>query len=187
MAIFAGLFPIISLIITQNIVNEIQLMQHSFEDVVIGILIFFIASIIATIIKGASSYNMYKLSNQLTYGINYMLMKKCGDLSLEKFEQSETYNSINRLEQEIGIKPYQTLQSLLSVVSNIISYVSALVLLATWNIWIDIFLFLVSLAMLFGEVYIGNKEFLIRYSRSEQERKAWYYSYLMTHDTSLKK
>ena len=113
-------------------------------------------------------------------------MKKCGDLSLEKFEQSETYNSINRLEQEIGIKPYQTLQSLLSVVSNIISYVSALVLLATWNIWIDIFLFLVSLAMLFGEVYIGNKEFLIRYSRSEQERKAWYYSYLMTHDTSFK-
>lgn len=186
LAIFAGLFPIISLIITQNIVNEIQLMQHSFEDVVIGILIFFIASIIATIIKGASSYNMYKLSNQLTYGINYMLMKKCGDLSLEKFEQSETYNSINRLEQEIGIKPYQTLQSLLSVVSNIISYVSALVLLATWNIWIDIFLFLVSLAMLFGEVYIGNKEFLIRYSRSEQERKAWYYSYLMTHDTSFK-
>lgn len=186
LAIFAGLFPIISLIITQNIVNEIQLMQHSFEDVVIGILIFFLASIIATIIKGASSYNMYKLSNQLTYGVNYMLMKKCGELSLEKFEQSETYNSINRLEQEIGVKPYQTLQSLLSAVSNIISYVSALVLLATWNIWIDIFLFLVSLAMLFGEIYIGNKEFLIRYSRSEQERKAWYYSYLMTHDTSFK-
>ena len=186
LAIFAGLFPIISLIITQNIVNEIQLMKQSFEEVVIGILIFFIASIIATIVRGVSSYNMYKLSNQLTYGINYMLMKKCGDLSLEKFEQSETYNSINRLEQEIGVKPYQTLQSLLSIVSNMISYISALVLLATWNIWIDILLFLISLAMLFGEIYIGNKEFHIRYARSEQERKAWYYSYLMTHDTSFK-
>ena len=186
LAIFAGLFPIISLMITQNIVNEIQLMKHSFEEVITGILTFFIASIIATIVRGVSSYNMYKLSNQLTYGINYMLMKKCGDLSLEKFEQSETYNSINRLEQEISVKPYQTLQSLLSMVSNMISYVSALILLATWNIWIDILLFLISLAMLFGEVYIGNKEFHIRYARSEQERKAWYYSYLMTHDTSFK-
>lgn len=186
LAIFAGLFPIISLVITQKIVNEIQLMRRSFEDIVIGILVFFAASIIATVIRGISNYNMYKLSNQLTYGINYMMMKKCVNLSLEKFEQSETYNSINRLEQEIGIKPYQTLQAILNVVSNVISYVSALILLATWNIWIDIFLFLISIFMLFGEIYIGDKEFHIRYSRSEQERKAWYYSYLLTHDTSFK-
>lgn len=186
LAILAGLFPIISLLITQRIINEIQLMRHSFQDVIIGIVIFFLVSIIATLVNGISSYNMYKLNNQLTYGINYMLMEKCGTLSLEKFEQSETYNMINRLEQEIAIKPYQTLQSLLSVISNLISYISALVLLATWNVGIDVFLFAVSLIMLFGEIYIGNKEFHIRYARSEQERKAWYYSYLMTHDTSFK-
>ncbi len=186
LAIFAGLFPIVSLLITQRIINEIQLMRYSFQDVVIGIIIFFAVSIIATFINGISSYNMYKLNNQLTYGINYMLMEKCGTLSLEKFEQSDTYDTINRLEQEIAIKPYQTLQSLLSIISNIITYTSALALLATWNVGIDVFLFVVSVTMLFGEIYIGNKEFHIRYARSEQERKAWYYSYLMTHDTSFK-
>jgi len=186
LAIVAGLFPIISLIITQKIVNEIQLMEHSFEEVVIGIFIFFIASIIATVLRNVSNYNMYKLSNQLTYGISYIIMEKCGSLSLEKFEQSETYNSINRLEQEVGVKPYQSLQSLLNVASSMISYISALILLASWNIWIDIILFLISVAMLFGEIYIGDKEFNIRYMRSEQERKAWYYSYLMTHDASFK-
>ena len=35
-------------------------------------------------------------------------MKKCGDLSLEMLERTETYDMINRLEQEIGNKPYQT-------------------------------------------------------------------------------
>lgn len=30
-------------------------------------------------------------------------MKKCGDLSLEMLERTETYDMINRLEQEIEI------------------------------------------------------------------------------------
>lgn len=44
----------------------------------------------------------------------------------------------------------------------------------------------VSILMFIGQIYVGNKEFLMRYERSGKERKAWYYTYLLTHDTAFK-
>ena len=47
-------------------------------------------------------------------------------------------------------------------------------------------LIIISLSMFVGQIIIGNKEFMMKYSRSNKEREAWYYSYLLTHDTAFK-
>ena len=59
-------------------------------------------------------------------------------------------------------------------------------ILLSWNPILVIIMIAVSILMFIGQIYVGNKEFLMRYERSGKERKAWYYTYLLTHDTAFK-
>ncbi|CEN23948.1 ABC transporter ATP-binding protein [Paraclostridium sordellii] len=181
-----GIFPIATLLLTQNIINEIQLLQKPFGVLLRLMIIYFMISIVGAIFQNISNYNLNKLNNILQYGINRILMEKCGKLSLEMLERTETYDSITRLEQEIAVKPYQTLQSIMNMFSSSVSMVCASMIVISWNKWIQIILIIISLSMFVGEIFIGNREFIMKYKRSNKEREAWYYSYLLTHDTAFK-
>lgn len=181
-----GIFPIATLLLSQKIINEIQLLQKPFEVLLRLMVIYFIISIVGAVIQSISNYNLNKLNNILQYGINRILMEKCGNLSLEMLEMTETYDSITRLEQEIAVKPYQTLQSIMNLFSSTISLVCASMIVISWNKWIEIILIIICISMFIGEILIGNSEFIMKYKRSNKEREAWYYSYLLTHDTAFK-
>lgn len=186
MSVINGTIPIILLLLMQKIINEIQLMQQSYMVVLQMLAFYFSISVISSVMQNVSNYNMNNLSNHLTYGINEILMEKCGRLSMKMFETTETYDTITRLEQEVSVKPYQMLQSILNISSNIVSFVSASMILLSWNAMIVITLLIISVIMFFCEIYVGNKEFIMRYNRSSKERRAWYYSYLLTHDIAFK-
>lgn len=186
MAILNGITPIALLFLMQKILNEVQLMQEPFEAIFKMLLVYFCISIISSILQSLDNYNTNNLNNHLVYGINAILMNKCGELSLEMLETTEIYDTITRLEQEVAIKPYQTLRALLSICSNMVSLVSATLIILSWNPVLVIILLAMSILMFFCEIYVGNKEFIMRYNRSGKERRAWYYSYLLTHDIAFK-
>lgn len=181
-----GIFPIATLLLSQQIINEIQLLRKPFNILLQLMVIYFIITMIGTILQNISSYNLSKLNNILQYGINKLLMDKCGKLSLETLEKTETYDTIKRLEQEIAIKPYQTLLAIMSVFAGSTSAILASLIIISWNVWIEIILIIISLSLFIGHIIIGNKEFVMKYQRSNKEREAWYCSYLLTHDTAFK-
>lgn len=170
----------------QKILNEVQLMQKPFSVILKMLFCYFFVSVFSSILQNISNYNMNNLNNQLVYRINAILMNKCGALSLRMFETTDIYDTINRLEQEVSVKPYQMLQAILSICANSVSLVSAALMLITWNPIVVVILLIISLLMFGAEIYIGNKEFVMHYNRSDKERRAWYYSYLLTHDIAFK-
>lgn len=186
MSIINGIIPIISLLLMQKILNEVQLMQKPFNVILKMLFLYFLISAFTSMLQNISNYNMNNLNNQLVYGINAILMNKCGALSLRMFETTDIYDTITRLEQEVSVKPYQTLQAILSICANSVSLVSASLILIPWNPIIVAILLIISLLMFGAEIYIGNKEFIMHYNRSDKERRAWYYSYLLTHDIAFK-
>lgn len=186
MSIINGIIPIISLLLMQKILNEVQLMQKPFNVILKMLFLYFLISAFTSMLQNISNYNMNNLNNQLVYGINAILMNKCGALSLRMFETTDIYDTITRLEQEVSVKPYQTLQAILSICANSVSLVSASLILIPWNPIIVAILLIISLLMFGAEIYIGNKEFIMHYNRSDKERRAWYYSYLLTHDIAVK-
>lgn len=186
LSVINGIFPIATLLLSQSIINEIQLLQKPFGDLLKLIIIYFVISVIGTILQNLSNYTLSKLNNILQYGINKIIIEKCSKMSLEMLEKTETYDTIARLEQDIATKPYQTLQSIMSIFSNGVSAVLASIIIISWNVWIEVILLIISISMFVGEIKIGNKEFIMKYKRSDKEREAWYYSYLLTHDTAFK-
>ena len=125
MSIINGIIPIISLLLMQKILNEVQLMQKPFNVILKMLFLYFLISAFTSMLQNISNYNMNNLNNQLVYGINAILMNKCGALSLRMFETTDIYDTITRLEQEVSVKPYQTLQAILSICANSVSLVSA--------------------------------------------------------------
>lgn len=182
----SGFFPFIVLIINQRLINELQLMQKPLNIIIQLVIVYFLISVVQNIFQNISNYNLNKLNNITQYGINRILIEKCGKLSLEMLERTETYDTITRLEQEIAVKPYQTLQAIMNIFSSTVSLISASILIISWNWKIEVALIIISLGMFIGQIIIGNKEFMMKYSRSNKEREAWYFSYLLTHDTAFK-
>lgn len=186
LSIINGVFPIATLLLSQRIINEIQLLKRPFSILLQLIIIYFAISGIGTILQNINGYVLSKLNNILQYGINKIIIEKCSKLSLKTLERTETYDTIARLEQDIATKPYQTLQAIMSIFSNGVSAVLASVIIISWNVWVEIILLIISISMFMGEIFIGNKEFIMKYKRSDKERESWYYSYLLTHDTAFK-
>lgn len=182
----SGFLPFIVLIINQRLINELQLMQKPLNIIIQLVIVYFLISVIQNIFQNISNYNLNRLNNITQYGINKILIEKCGKLLLEMLERTETYDTITRLEQEIAIKPYQTLQAIMNIFSSTVSLISASILIISWNWKIEVALIIISLSMFIGQIIIGNKEFMMKYSRSNKEREAWYFSYLLTHDTAFK-
>lgn len=182
----SGVFPFAILLINQRLINELQLMQEPFRIIIQLVVTYFIVSVLQNIFQNLSNYNLTKLNNVIQYGINRIMIEKCGKLSLEMLERTETYDTITRLEQDIAVKPYQTLQAIMNIFTSGVSLATASIIIISWNWKIEVVLVIISLSMFIGEIIIGNKEFLMKYNRSNKEREAWYFSYLMTHDTAFK-
>ena len=181
-----GLLPTLLVWLNQNILNGIQDKTLPLELLIFVIVIFFVVTAISRIIGGINAFLLNELNYTLMYRINQWVMNKCGALSLEELENPESYDQINRLEQGVSVKPYQVLQAILAITASSASLVSASIIVIRQNVWIEVLLILISIFAAYGNIRVGSKEFAIRYERSETERKAWYISYLLTHDTYFK-
>lgn len=181
-----GLFPTLLVWLNQSILNGIQEKSLPLENLIFIIILFFVVTAISKIIGGINAYLLNELNYTLMYRINQCVMQKCGKLSLEELEKPESYDQINRLEQGVAVKPYQVLQAMLAVAASLASLISASIIVVHQNAWVELLLLFISAIAAYGNIRVGNKEFAIHYERSETERKAWYISYLLTHDTYFK-
>lgn len=185
-AIIAGIAPIISLQITQIILNTIQSMNLPFNEVIKWIILYGAFSLFTMFIQNIYSYFETQFNIILTHKMKYKLMKKCSELTLEKLEMTETYDMITRLENEISVKPYQGLFALLGFFSTIGSLVFSGFIFLEWRVSLFFLLIAISFLHFIGQLKITKIEFKMRFNRSNKERELWYYSFLLTKDTAFK-
>jgi len=186
LSIFSIIFPFLTLGITQQLLNTIQTLSAPFETITWLIVLYCSITIFGMIIQSIYSYFSFQLSTYVSYRMNYLLMEKCANLSLEDLEKTETYDMITRLEGEVSSKPYQALMGLIGLISTSVTFVVALIILFMWRLDLFIYLVIISIIAFACELKIADQEFQVRYERSDKEREAWYYSFLLTRDTAFK-
>ena len=186
LSIISETFTILLLFVTQNIFNDLQEMIKPFNQIFQLIIIYILFTIFITLIKSWYSYESNQLNIILGYRINYMIMKKCSNLSLKMLETSETYNMLTRLTNEAIYKPYQSVTAMITIFINLISLIPISIIIFTWNIWIFVLLLISSFISFRYNLKIATDEFNVKKERSNNERKAWYYTYLLTHDVAFK-
>lgn len=186
LSILAGIFPVITLILSQELINSIVSMNSFVFGTVRIFIAYIIASFVGELILEIKGYIEGKFQYLLQYRLNYMIMEKCSELQLEDFETSEMYDKIEKITGEIAFRPFQIFLAIISLLTSAITMVSSALLLFVWNPYISTILLLVPIISLLYFLKIGQQEFEITWNRAKEERKTWYLSYLLTHDFSFK-
>lgn len=185
-SVLQAILPFLSLYISQSILNFIQTGVNAVDSYIKYIAMFILINISISISKQLNAHYLNLYRDYLYYELNCLIMNKTNDLSLADYENSEMYNSIQRAEQEIGIRPFNIISTLVGMISSVITLFSSLLILLQWH-WFSILGFIVLPFLTFSYFKkISEYEYQTKYNRSTNERKSWYISHLLTKDRFIK-
>ena len=179
-----GITPSISLLLTQSIINGIQTGVYSFSQVVGLIIVYVACNALVSLFTIFSQYYTSVFQYKLNKTINIMILDKAGKLSFKSFENPEAYNKIQRAQTSNKIYPF--ISYILSIIQLSITFISYGAIILSWKWW-SIFLILPNACF---STFLANRLNKKRYEmlryRTEEERKKWYFQYLLTNDIAFK-
>ena len=179
------ILPYITMINTQEIINRIQI-GLSIRLILKRLIIFLILGILYIISSNLYNFLILKYKEYLYLELNKKIIDNSLKFNLKDFENPEVYNIIQRAEQEIGIRPYNIIISLLSIISQSVNLISAFLILTKWHLTLIIgFILLASFASKYF-ISISKNEYDILMNRTNYERKSWYISHLLIKDEYIK-
>lgn len=186
LSIIAGAFPVITLILSQELINSLVRKGSSLHITIILFSLYITASFFGGIIGESKEYFESKFQYVIQYKLNYLIMDKCTQLTLKDFETPAMYDKIEKITGEVAYKPYQIMIAIIGIITSIVTMLSSAFLLFSWNPYISILLLIVPIVSMLYYLKIGQQEFEIMWNRAKDERKTWYLTYLLTHDFSFK-
>ncbi|MEC1538945.1 ABC transporter ATP-binding protein [Bacillus subtilis] len=185
-SIITGILPIVSLYISQELINSLVTIRKDVSVVISIFLTYLGVSFCSELISQVSEYYNGKFQLNIGYKLNYKVMKKSSNLALKDFENPEIYDKLERVTKEISYKPYQIIQAIITMTTSFVTLLSSIAFLMSWNPKVSLLLLVIPVISLFYFLKIGQQEFFIHWKRAGKERKSWYISYILTHDFSFK-
>ena len=180
-----GVVPSLSLLLSQQMINKIM-MRESIQTVFFYLVIYVLVSMLSQYLSSYKTYQEMYIQNIVNYEMNCMIMEKSKKLSLSDYEDASIYDKMQRVQGEIGLKPYQTLQLLISIITTVATLISSTTILISWKPWSAVFLVVIPFFSSFYYFKLGQKEFEYKLKRTGESRKSWYLSKLLTMDSSIK-
>jgi len=188
--VIVGIVPAINLLVTQKLINSIIIASGtSIENralVIIAFVQLLTVGVISNVIGIIKRYCQDNFQKILAYDINIQIMTKASNLSLKDFDDSDTYDKLQRAQKEAGYRPFEILMSMLTIISAIVTLVSSALVLILWKWWIACILVFVPVLSTVSLLKQGQREFLVQWKRAPESRKSWYITYLLTRDTTFK-
>ena len=184
LSIILGICPIFTLFGSQYLLNMIT--TKDFNRVLAAFIFYICANLFSDTIGSIMEYYQNKFQTLINYKLNYKIMNKCIKLSLKDFEDSETYDKLQRVQSETSYRPYQVFLSILNLITSMVTLFSSVSIIMNWKPWVLLILVLIPITFSVYFFKIGQREFNINWERATDKRKSWYLSYLVTRDNTFK-
>lgn len=183
-SIIIGFTPSISITLTQLLINSVQTVNTSLYKILLILCIYILFNFIVSIFSSINQYYTSLFQYKLDRNINLLILEKAGTLSLNSFEDTESYNKIQRAQN--SNKVYSYCSYLITILQLSITLFSYIIILISWKWWS---IFLICMISIISTLLI-NKVNKFRYhmlrKRTEEEREKWYYQFLLTNDIAFK-
>lgn len=204
-AIFNGVFPVAGAFITAGLLNEIvnafnisrelsailagselalQVLDQTKILLYIGLQFGYLvlSSVVSTVYNAIINISGEKVANH----IKLKIISKAKEIDVAQFDLPEFYEKFENANREAGFRPIQILSATFDVVSNIISVVSFVVVLAGLSIWAPFAVLLLALPAAIVRMIYSKKNFLYMRKRSKERRHMEYYSQVLTNKDLVK-
>lgn len=186
MSIVSGVFPSLSTLLMQRILNFLQRENKVFQEILYLIAFYIGISFLTNIFKNIQGYFSPLLREKVNKYVSLEVLKKVSKVNLVTFEDSEVFDKIQRAQGQTGERFFDYFMSLLSVFQYTVQIVTQFLIFLAWRSWMVSFIILISVINSAYSFYMDRKQYNILYGRTEKERKKWYYQYLLTKDLAFK-
>ncbi len=184
MSVFNGVSPVISAYISANLLNKIaeaiSLSDKSFEAVVSVILFPLILNFsymfFVGLINSISNMVTRIASEVVTNHVKVKIMNKAKEIDVASFDMPDFYEKFENASREAGTRPINVLQSTFNIVSQVISAVSFITVLAAVAWFAPLAVIIISLPSAIITFYYRKKNFKYMRWRSKDRRQMNYYS-----------
>lgn len=119
LSMIAGAFPVITLVLSQELINSIVKKSSPLRYTIILFTIYIIVSFLGSILGEAKDYIESKFQYVLQYKLNYLIMDKCTKLTLKDFETPAMYDKIEKITGEVAYKPYQIMIAIIGIITSV--------------------------------------------------------------------
>lgn len=175
--------PFITLLALQSILNLAQ--KNIYKDVIIYLIIYFISLLFARILDTLFSYLQGVFKVRINYDINCLIIDKSNNLTLMDYEDSMTYDKLQRALKETQ-SIYQNISNIFLIFNNLITLVGSLLIIVLWQWYVVGILVIFPIISFYFTVMIGKYEFNVMQERISDIRKINYLKELINNVHSYK-
>lgn len=180
-ALFNGITPVLGAFISAELINALV---NAYNGVSSNILFWICMQFGYLLLQGIVStvYNaiIRILSEKVVNHIKVKIISKSREIDLAQFDLPEFYEKFENACREAGFRPVQILSSTFNMLSNIISVVSFITVLATLSPFAPLVIIIFALPAAIIKFVYGRKNFLYMRRHSKERRLMEYYSAVMT-------
>ena len=178
-ACIQGIIPGITIIVFQRIINSLQQNIDTVEHIIFLILFYVGLNIINELISTLYSFYNEKFNLEFSQYVNMLMLEKSAKLELKDYENSETYNIINRAQSQNGTSILTFITGTIEIFKQIISVITISIILVRFCWWMLPLIFGISIVRSMVTVYTDREWYKLRESRTNDERTNRYINYLL--------
>lgn len=185
MAVFNGVMPVVGSYISANLLNSLSMLFTEHRELSEGELAKLIIVPLAlqfgylffTRLVNAISGMITSISGEVvTNHVKVKIMKKAKEIDLARYDMPEFYEKLENANREAGMRPIHILNSTFSLVSNVISIVSYIIILIAISPFAPLIVILISVPSAIITFVYKKKNFHYMRHRSKDRRQMAYYS-----------
>lgn len=184
--ILQGVIPAVNVIILQRIFNIIQEEKSGLRTLILYITVYVLMHESVELVS--LLYMQYSNDFGLEFStyINAKMINKALELSLGDFENSETYNIINRAQSQNGNDIIRYIENIFNTIQQIVAVLSMGYILLKFRWQIVVIIILVPMVKSILVYKLDKQAYKLRVQRTTNERKKWYLSFLVMTGSAFK-
>lgn len=185
-SILKGISPTISLLLTNELINKIQLHTDSLERVIIVLVLLISFELINEL---CVNFIQLKLSNyELEFDVfnRVKILNKVSVLDSKDFENSSTYDLIDRTQYDANTGILENIKKLFSISSLLISSISYIIIIIQYSIFICLLMIIMPIIRYLFQKKYNLLEYEVIKRNTEKNRRSSYISYLLTNSECFK-
>ncbi|MDT3440514.1 ABC transporter ATP-binding protein [Pseudofrankia sp. BMG5.37] len=149
------------------------------------VVIQFAVSILSQLLSAARSIVQRILSDRLSLTVQTMVVEKASQLELSFFEQSESYDLLQRASQQ-GTRPFDTLTTFFGLLQTVVTFVSMIGLLISLNPLLGVIVLVAPIPAFVVDTRYGRWTYMRSRWTSPVNRRISYLQRVLTTDTDAK-
>lgn len=183
--IINGVISPISLIIMQKIINGIQV-ERNLNNIIFYIIIYISIDLFNSIYSSILGYYNTKYTMKFNLYFSEKIYLKAARLSLSDYENSKTYDIMNRAQNQGGDNLLSYYRDFMSIITQLITLSSYIFLLISFRVWLVMVIMIIPIFRYFINNRFNLKRFDIIKKRTNDSRKSWYLTYLLSYGNFYK-